>query len=99
SRCSSGSWPTAASCRVDRTSTTWRSGWPSARTSRCRSADPVAFLELTVQCRQAEQPRYERALEDAGALAVTLVDADADSSNERAILEPGVGETPLWDGL
>ena len=34
-----------------------------------------------------------------GALAVTLLDADADSGNERAILEPGVGETPLWQAL
>ena len=59
----------------------------------------MPFLELTVQCRRAEQPRFERALEDVGALAVTLLDADADSGNERAILEPGVGETPLWDGV
>ena len=34
-----------------------------------------------------------------GALAVTLLDAEADTSNEQAILEPGVGETPLWDTL
>lgn len=59
----------------------------------------MPFLELTLHCRASEQPRYERALADVGALAVTLLDADADSSNERAILEPGVGETPLWDGL
>lgn len=30
---------------------------------------------------------------------MTLLDADADTSNERAILEPGVGETPLWNDL
>jgi len=59
----------------------------------------VPFLELTLHCRQAEQPRYEHALEDVGALAVTLLDADADTSNEQAILEPGVGETPLWDDV
>lgn len=59
----------------------------------------MPFLELTVRCRETEQPRYEHALEDVGALAVTLLDADADTSNERAVLEPGVGETPLWDAL
>lgn len=59
----------------------------------------MPFLELTLPCREAEHPRYERALEDVGALAVTMLDADADTSNERAILEPGVGETPLWSAL
>jgi len=56
----------------------------------------MPYLELTLRCRQSEQPRYENALEDVGALAVTLLDADLDTPNERAILEPGVGETPLW---
>lgn len=59
----------------------------------------MPFLELTLHCSEATQPRYENALEDVGALAVTLLDADADTSNERAILEPGVGETPLWNAL
>ena len=59
----------------------------------------MPFLEITVQCTETTQPRYENALEDVGALAVTLLDADADTSNERAILEPGVGETPLWKEL
>ncbi|TWT19135.1 50S ribosomal protein L11 methyltransferase [Luteimonas marina] len=59
----------------------------------------MPFLELTVRCREAEQPRYEHALEDVGALAVTMLDADADTSNEHAILEPGVGQTPLWDSI
>ncbi|MDV0439648.1 50S ribosomal protein L11 methyltransferase [Xanthomonas sacchari] len=59
----------------------------------------MPFLELTLRCTDATQPRYETALEDVGALAVTLLDADADTSNERAILEPGVGETPLWGTL
>jgi len=59
----------------------------------------MPFLELTLRCSEAEQPRYENALEDLGALAVTLLDADADTTNERAILEPGVGETPLWRAL
>ena len=56
----------------------------------------MAFLELTMPCRMDEQPRIERALEDAGALAVTLADAHADAPDEQAIFEPGVGETPLW---
>ena len=56
----------------------------------------MPYLELSLHCRESDQPRYERALEDVGALAVTLLDADADTPNERAILEPGVGETPIW---
>lgn len=64
-----------------------------------RLATPMPFLELSVPCSEARQPRYETALEDLGALAVTLVDADAETSNERAILEPGVGQTPLWEAL
>ena len=56
----------------------------------------MPWLELTLRCSEAEQPRYENALEDVGALAVTLLDADVDTPNEHAILEPGVGETPLW---
>lgn len=59
----------------------------------------MPFLELTVRCRESEQPRYERALEDVGALAVTMLDADAGTDDEHAILEPGVGETPLWDSI
>ena len=59
----------------------------------------MPFLELTVRCQESTQPRYENALEDVGALAVTMLDADADTDNEHAILEPGVGETPLWDSL
>ena len=59
----------------------------------------MPFLELSLRCRRSEQPRYEHALEDVGALAVTMLDADAETPDERAILEPGVGETPLWDEL
>jgi ribosomal protein L11 methyltransferase len=59
----------------------------------------MPYLELSLRCHETEQPRYENALEDVGALAVTLLDADADTGNERAILEPGVGETPLWNTL
>jgi|SRR5690554_554660 len=59
----------------------------------------MPFLELTIRCPQSEQPRREHALEDVGALAVTMLDAEAGTSDERAILEPGVGETPLWDEI
>ncbi|HEY9254795.1 MAG TPA: 50S ribosomal protein L11 methyltransferase [Stenotrophomonas sp.] len=59
----------------------------------------MPFLELTLRCAETTQPRYENALEDVGALAVTLLDADADTTDERAILEPGVGQTPLWNSL
>lgn len=56
----------------------------------------MAFLELSIPCTEAEQPRIERALEDVGALSVTMVDAHADAPDEQAIFEPGVGQTPLW---
>ncbi len=59
----------------------------------------MPYLELSLRSTETEQPRYERALEDIGALSVTLLDAEADTSNECAILEPGVGETPLWRSL
>jgi ribosomal protein L11 methyltransferase len=59
----------------------------------------MPFLELSLLCTEAQQPRYERALEDVGALAVTLVDAHADAPDEQAIFEPGVGEQPLWGEL
>ncbi|MBT2746299.1 MULTISPECIES: 50S ribosomal protein L11 methyltransferase [unclassified Lysobacter] len=59
----------------------------------------MPFLELTLRCSEAEQPRFEAALDDVGALAVTMLDADADTSDEHAILEPGVGETPLWQSI
>ena len=56
----------------------------------------MPFLELSIAVRQSEQERVELALEETGALAVTLLDAEVDTPNERAILEPGVGEMPLW---
>jgi len=59
----------------------------------------MPFLELTVPCRESEQPRYEHALEDVGALAVTMQDAHLDAADEQAIFEPGVGETPLWQEM
>jgi len=59
----------------------------------------MPFLELTLPCTEVDQPRYERALENVGALAVTLSDAHADAPDEQAIFEPGVGAMPLWAEL
>src|SRR5437867_3844944 len=57
------------------------------------------WLELSVTLRSTQQSSVESALEDLGALSVTLSDADVDTPDERAIFEPGVGETPLWNTL
>ncbi|MDE1897532.1 MAG: 50S ribosomal protein L11 methyltransferase [Xanthomonadaceae bacterium] len=56
----------------------------------------MPFLELALTVDAAQQESAEAALADLGALAVTLADADAETPDERAIFEPGVGETPLW---
>src|SRR4249919_2275327 len=55
----------------------------------------MPWLELSLRCRAHDESRLEIALEDIGALSVSLMDAAA-AENEQAILEPGVGETPLW---
>ena len=59
----------------------------------------MPFLQLSLPCTEAQQPRVERALEDVGALAVTLQDAHLDAVDEQAIFEPGVGEIPLWNEM
>ena len=59
----------------------------------------MPYLQLTLPCTEALQPRVERALEDVGALAITLQDAHLDAADEQAIFEPGVGELPLWDEM
>jgi ribosomal protein L11 methyltransferase len=59
----------------------------------------MPFLELTLRCTQAEHARVEAALDELGALSVTFMDADAQTPDERAILEPGVGAMPLWRAL
>ncbi len=55
----------------------------------------MPFLELSIACRSSDEARIETALTELGALSVSLLDA-ADADNENAILEPGVGEIPLW---
>ncbi|MCL6619233.1 50S ribosomal protein L11 methyltransferase [Thermomonas hydrothermalis] len=59
----------------------------------------MSYLQLSLPCTDAEVARYERALLDVGALAVTLQDAHLDAPDEQAIFEPGVGEQPLWDEM
>ena len=56
----------------------------------------MPFLELSLTAHLEQQPRVEEALEDLGALSITLRDADAETPDEQAIFEPGVGELPLW---
>ena len=60
---------------------------------------PMPYLQLSIPCTEDQQPRVERALEAAGALAVTLQDAHLDEPDEHAIFEPGVGEIALWDEM
>jgi ribosomal protein L11 methyltransferase len=59
----------------------------------------MPYLQLTLSSSETDLPRFERALEDVGALAVTLQDAHLDAADEQAIFEPGVGELPLWDEM
>ncbi|MEO5596769.1 MAG: 50S ribosomal protein L11 methyltransferase [Lysobacteraceae bacterium] len=59
----------------------------------------MPFVELILHCTQSDHPIIESALEELGALSVTLMDADAATPDERAILEPGVGAMPLWQEL
>jgi ribosomal protein L11 methyltransferase len=58
----------------------------------------MPWLELSLHCSANDEARLEHALLDCGALSVSLLDA-ADADNEHAILEPGVGEAPLWPEL
>ena len=54
----------------------------------------MPWLELSIRCSRRDWPRIESALEEIGALSVTLLDAE-----DEPILEPGPGETPLWREL
>ncbi len=59
----------------------------------------MAFVEWVMKCDAREHARVEAGLMDAGALSVTLLDADAGTPAEVAVLEPGVGETPIWPSV
>lgn len=56
----------------------------------------MPWLELSLVVRTEQQPGAEEALDELGALSITLQDADAETPDEQAIFEPGVGELPLW---
>jgi ribosomal protein L11 methyltransferase len=56
----------------------------------------MPWLELSLVVRIDQQPGAEDALDELGALSITLQDADAETPDEQAIFEPGVGELPLW---
>ena len=56
----------------------------------------MPFLELSLIVRLEQQPRVEDALEELNSLSITLQDANAETPDEQAIFEPGVGELPLW---
>jgi ribosomal protein L11 methyltransferase len=59
----------------------------------------MSWLELSLTLHASQQESVEAALEDLGALSIALADADADTPDERAIFEPGVGQTPLWNDV
>jgi ribosomal protein L11 methyltransferase len=52
----------------------------------------MAWLQVRIACRASDTSEREDALLAAGALAVTYLDAA-----DQPVLEPGVGEMPLWD--
>lgn len=54
----------------------------------------MAFLELHLFLDADQQEAVEAAVEAAGALSLTLLDAE-----DHPIYEPGVGETPVWPRL
>lgn len=59
----------------------------------------MPFLELSLTVPLQHQPMVEDALEALGALSITLRDANAETPDEQAIFEPGVGELPLWASI
>ncbi|MCW8956764.1 MAG: 50S ribosomal protein L11 methyltransferase [Gammaproteobacteria bacterium] len=54
----------------------------------------MPWIQLTLATTQADNDKAEQALLDAGALSVTLRDAE-----DNPVLEPAPGETPLWDKI
>lgn len=58
---------------------------------RDRDSSDTSWLELSLTLSAEQRAEVELALDDLGALAITLSDAADDP-----ILEPGPGETPLW---
>ena len=54
----------------------------------------MAWIQISVRVSRGNASLVENLLQDQGAMAVTLTD-DADDP----VLEPGVGETPLWPSV
>ncbi len=54
----------------------------------------MPWIQLTLQINKSTTEKAEQALLDAGALSVTLKDAE-----DNPVLEPAPGETPLWEKL
>ena len=57
----------------------------------------MPFLELSLVIQPEQQASAEEALTASGALSLTLRDANAETPDEQAIFEPGVGELPTWE--
>ncbi|GAA3966523.1 50S ribosomal protein L11 methyltransferase [Allohahella marinimesophila] len=56
--------------------------------------NPAKWLQVSLDCTPADVDPLEEALLEAGAVSVTLGDAA-----DQPLLEPGPGETPLWEAL
>ncbi len=54
----------------------------------------MPFLQMTLATTRDQAEKLSNALEDLGALAITLQDAQ-----DQPIYAPGLGETPLWDHI
>ena len=54
----------------------------------------MPWLQLTIRTTRSDSASVEEALLELGAASVTLEDAE-----DQPILEPALGETPLWDNL
>lgn len=54
--------------------------------------DSGQWIQINIEAKPQQTEQIEEAVLDAGAVSVTLQDAA-----DQPILEPGVGETPLWD--
>lgn len=54
----------------------------------------MSWVQITFKTNQSEAPEIEAALLAAGACSVTYQDAE-----DQPVLEPGVGQTPLWDKI
>jgi len=54
----------------------------------------MPWIQLTLQTNKTQTDKAEQALFNAGALCVTLKDAE-----DKPVLEPLPGETPLWDEI